>query len=401
MKKVLFVLSSMNIGGVEKSLLSLLSTFPKDKYYVTILLLNKKGGFLEYLPYWVNVEEADWFKYVNPIIMQPPQITVKNYIKENRFFKAISFMKDYFFSKYMGNRYIYYKNILKEIPECNDEYDIAISYAGPTEIIDAYVAKKVKAKKKVAWVHFDVSKHLINKKLYETLYKNYEKIFVVSNEAKKKLIDKISGIEKKAEVFLNIVSENLINEMAEEEQEVKYDNSFINIVTVGRLSKEKGQDIAIETLRLLKNDGYKIRWYCVGDGNTRKEYEELIKKYELEKDFILVGAKLNPYPYIKNADIYVQPSRYEAYCTTISEAIVLKKIIIATDVNGVNEQINNTCGIVVDICYKDIARGIKAIVDNKILKNRIINNIRKEKVNKDKKIKEFFKYLDEEIKYEN
>lgn len=371
MKKILFVLSSMNIGGVEKSLLSLLSTFPKDKYDVTILLLNKKGGFLEYLPSWVNVEEADWFKYVNSIIMQPPQTTVKNYIKENRFFKASSFMKDYFFSKYMKNRYIYYKNILKEIPEYKEEYDIAVSYAGPTEIIDAYVAKKVKAKKKVAWVHFDVSKHLINKKLYEKLYKDYDKIFAVSNEAKKKLLDKISGVERKTEVFFNIVSENLIKEMAEAEQEVKYDDSFINIVTVGRLSKEKGQDLAIETLRLLKNDRYKVRWYCVGDGNSKKEYEELIKKYELEKDFILVGAKPNPYPYIKNADIYVQTSRHEGYCLTLAEAKCLKKIIITTDFTGAKEQIkNNKNGFIVNANVVDIYNKIKIIkekLDTKVV----------------------------------
>ncbi|MCD2502896.1 glycosyltransferase [Clostridium sp. NSJ-145] len=381
MKKVLFVLSYMNIGGVEKSLLSLLATFPKDKYDVTILLLNKKGGFLEYLPSWVKVEEADWFKYVNNIIMQPPQITVKNYIKENRFFTATRFIKDYFFSKYMENRYIYYKNVLKDIPECKEEYDIAVSYAGPTEIIDAYVVKKVKAKKKVAWVHFDVSKHFINKKLYENLYKDYDKIFVVSNEAKQQLLNKISGIERKTEVFLNIISENLIKEMAEAEQEVKYDSSFINIVTVGRLSKEKGQDLAIETLNLLKKDGYKVRWYCVGDGNSRKEYENLIKKYELEEDFILLGAKPNPYPYIKNADIYVQTSRHEGYCLTLAEAKCLNKPIITTNFIGAYEQIKNESnGFIVNADVNNIFDKVKELIFNKQLRDYLTKNLSKQNI---------------------
>ncbi len=76
MKKILFMVSSMNIGGVEKSLLSLLSKIPKDKYEITLLLLEKKGGFLEQIPDWVKVEEASWFKEIKTIIMQSPQQTI-------------------------------------------------------------------------------------------------------------------------------------------------------------------------------------------------------------------------------------------------------------------------------------------------------------------------------------
>ncbi len=359
-KKILFVLSSMNIGGVEKSLLSLLSQIPQDEYDVTVLLLEKKGGFLEYLPKWVKEEEAEWFKDIKEIIMQPPQTTIKNFIKNRNYIKAIRFGVIYFFSRNMENRYIYYKNILKEIPKCNNKYDIAISYAGPTEIIDSYVAKKVDAEKKVAWVHFDVIKHCINKKLYEGMYKSYNKIFAVSNEAKDKLISTISGIENKTELFLNIICKDLINDMANEDQDIKYDSSFTNIVTVGRLSKEKGQDLAIEAMRILKADGYKVRWYCVGEGNSRKEYENLIKKYGLEKEFILVGATPNPYPYIKNADLYVQTSRHEGYCLTLAEAKCLNKEIITTNFTGVNEQIKiEADGIIVDFKKECMVRAIK------------------------------------------
>ena len=365
MKKILFVLSSMNIGGIEKSLLSLLSHIPKDKYDVTILLLEKKGGFLEYLPEWVKVEEAVWFKEIKEIIMQPPQVTIKNYFKNRNYIKALRFGVIYFFSKNMENRYIYYKNILKEIPGCNIKYDIAVSYAGPTEIIDSYVARKVNAEKKVAWVHFDVTKHCINKKLYEGMYKNYNKIFAVSKESKSKLISTISGIENKTEVFLNIICKDLIHDMAEGNQEIKYDSSFINIVTVGRLSKEKGQDLAIEAMRILKAEGYKVRWYCVGEGNSRKEYEELIKECGLEKDFILVGATPNPYPYIKNADLYVQTSRHEGYCLTLAEAKCLNKPIITTNFTGAEEQIKNKIdGIIIDFKKESIVRTIKEYINN-------------------------------------
>src|SRR3954469_2905945 len=105
------MLSSMNIGGVEKSLLSLLSEMPRNEYDITILLLEKKGGFLGYIPDWVKVEEVDWYKSIKPIIMQPPQQTIKNYAKTHQYSKILPFIFSYFTSKYFNNRYLYYKQV--------------------------------------------------------------------------------------------------------------------------------------------------------------------------------------------------------------------------------------------------------------------------------------------------
>ena len=282
------MVSSMNIGGVEKSLLSLLAVIPKEKYEITILTLDKKGGFLEYIPNNVKLIEAEWFKYIKPIIMDSPQNIIKRYIKNYEFLKIPSFIYSYFKSKKTNDRYIYYKHVLKSIPECKEKYDVAIAYAGPTEIIDAYISHKVKAEKKIAWVHFDISKHKINKKLYNNLYERFNKIFAVSNECKKKLDEIIPAVRNKSEVLFNIVSEDLINEMSE--SYVDFDDNYkgIKIITVGRLSKEKGQDLAINVLAKLKQDGYKVRWYCIGDGSAREIYNELIKEKNLEDDFILL-----------------------------------------------------------------------------------------------------------------
>ena len=367
-KKILFMVSSMNIGGVEKSLLSLLSVIPKDKYDITVLTLEKKGGFLDYIPSYIKVEEAAWFKEIKPIIMESPQRTIKKYLKENKVFKIPTFIYSYYKSKNTDNRYIYYKNILKSIPENEGEYDVAIAYAGPTEIIDAYITHKVKAKKKIGWVHFDISKHKINEKLYENLYEKFDKIFTVSNEANKKLNEIIPSTVNKSEVLLNIISKELINEMAKED--INFDNEFdgVKIVTVGRLSKEKGQDLAIKALANLKKDGYKVRWYCVGEGNSREEYESLIKDNKLEEDFILLGATPNPYPYIKNSDIYVQTSRHEGYCLTLAEAKCLCKPIVTTNFTGAYEQIEHGInGLIVplneDYIYKSNVNKLMSFID--------------------------------------
>ena len=393
-KKILFMVSSMNIGGVEKSLLSLLAVIPKEKYEITILTLDKKGGFLEYIPNNVKLIEAEWFKYIKPIIMDSPQNIIKRYIKNYEFLKILSFIYSYFKTKKTNDRYIYYKHVLKSIPECKEKYDVAIAYAGPTEIIDAYISHKVKAEKKIAWVHFDISKHKINKKLYNNLYERFNKIFAVSNECKKKLDEIIPAVRNKSEVLFNIVSEDLINEMSE--SYVDFDDNYkgIKIITVGRLSKEKGQDLAIKALSKLKKDRYDVKWYCIGEGNSRQEFEQLIKEYKLEENFLLLGATSNPYPYIKNADIYVQTSRHEGYCLTLAEAKVLNKPIVTTNFIGAYEQIkNNENGIIVSCNENDLADAIRRLINEKEICSKFSNKLREEKIDTTSEISKLLNYI--------
>ena len=119
-KKILFMISSMNIGGVEKSLISLLSVIPKEKYDITILTLEKKGGFLDYIPSYIKVDEATWFKDIKSIIMESPQSTVKRYLIEGNIFKIPSFVYSYYKSKNTNDRYIY--NECNTINEVNKLY---------------------------------------------------------------------------------------------------------------------------------------------------------------------------------------------------------------------------------------------------------------------------------------
>ncbi|MEH7336890.1 glycosyltransferase [Neobacillus drentensis] len=394
MKRVLFMVGSMNIGGVEKSLLSLLSVLPKGKFDITILLLEKKGVFLEYIPDWVNVKEVKWFRNVMPIIMQPPNQTVKGYLNFRQWFKIPSFIFSYLLSKKFNDRYYYYKEVFKDVPYNTNLYDIAISYAGPTDIIDFYIANKVKATKKISWVHFDVSKHLINEKLYKKIYNVFDKVFVVSKEAKKRLIEKVPTVENKAEIFNNIISFDLINKMSAEN--VYFDERFkgTKILTVGRLSKEKGQDLAIKALAKLLKEGYEVRWYCVGDGNDRKIYEKLIEEYNLKSDFILLGSTPNPYPYIANADIYVQTSRHEGYCLTIAEAKCLKKTIVTTNFIGAYEQIvDGETGFIVECNEETLYRKIKYLIDNKEECIKVSQNLSKDKIDTTEEVQKLINYI--------
>ncbi|WP_249869455.1 glycosyltransferase [Oceanobacillus saliphilus] len=395
MKKIVFMLSSMNIGGVEKSLLSLLNAIPKDKYDITLMLLEKKGGFMQFIPEWVKVKEATWFKHVKTIVMQPPQETVNYYIQNRVFHKIPAFINSYILSeKLLKDRYIYYKNIFKAIPYHEEDFDIAISYQGPTDIIDYYIANKVNAKKKISWVHFDVSKHIINKKLYQRLYRKFDKIFVVSKEGRKKLVEKIPSVFDKAEVFMNIVSYQLISKMSKEEANFDEDYKGIKIVTVGRLSKEKGQDVAIKALSRLRRSGYEVRWYCIGEGNQREEYERLIVKYGLNDDFILMGARTNPYPFIEKSDIYAQTSRHEGYCLTLAEARCLRRPIVTTNFLGANEQITDDYdGLIVNLDDGELYEKIKYLIENPSKCVALSNNLKSSTVNTTEEIKKLLDYI--------
>lgn len=395
MKKILFMVSSMNIGGVEKSLLSLLSEIPRNKYEITLLLLEKKGGFLDQIPSWVKVKEANWFNDIKPIIMQPPKQTIKGYIEKGNYLKLVSFFMCYMIDKYFDNRYLYYKNVFKDVPFNEEEYDVAIAYQGPTDAIDYYITHKVKADKKISWVHFDISRHYINNKLYKKLYTKFNKIYVVSKEANKKLNDIIPGSRYKSEVFFNIVSKDLINKMKNED--VNFDDNFsgINIVTVGRLSSEKGQDLAIEVMYRLKQDGYIAKWYFVGDGSSKQEYKSLINKYELENECALVGAISNPYPYIHKSDIYVQTSRHEGYCLTLAEARCLNKPIVTTDFIGAYEQIrDNENGYIVECSVDELYKKIKYLIDNKYTRDKFITNLSKDNLGTTNEIDKLMSYIE-------
>ncbi|MCU5377760.1 glycosyltransferase [Bacillus cereus] len=390
MKRVLFMVSSMNIGGVEKSLLSLLSVIPKEKYDVTVLMLEKRGGFLKQLPSWVKIEEVTWFENIKPKIMQPPKKTIREYFENAKYIKGLNFLLTYVVSKNLKDRYVFYKEIFKDIPHNKDSYDIAIAYQGPTDIIDYYIVNRVTSEKKISWIHFDVFQHQVNTKLYEKLYNQLDNIYVVSKEAQKHLVEKFPKVKSKTSVFLNIVLPDLINEMAKEK--VEFDNEYkgMKIVTVGRLSKEKGQDLAIKVLSMLRKEGYEVRWYCIGEGENREYYETLICKYNLKQDFLLLGSAINPYPYVNQSDIYVQTSRHEGYCLTLAEAKCLKKPIVTTNFTGAYEQIKDGYnGFVAECNEESLYYKIKYLLDQQRVREEITTNLLEEEFNNLEKVNRF------------
>ncbi|PGM59107.1 glycosyltransferase [Bacillus sp. AFS053548] len=385
--KILFMIINMNIGGTEKALLNMLSEMHEDKYEITVLMLEEFGGFLNELPSNIRIEYVKDYDKIKALLNNPPLLEAMEILKDAKPIRAINLIFHHLLSKIRKDRSSYFKYVLKDYRKFEKEYDIAVAYAGPMDLISYFVMHKINAKKKVQWIHFDVTKISFNNKFAINLYKKFDQIFVVSNEGKEKLIEKLSGIKNKINTFGNIISSSLIEKMAEREPGFDEDFKGIKILTVGRLSIEKGQDLAIKVLSKLKQAGYNVKWYCIGDGEGKAEYLKLINAYNVSEDFILLGTKTNPYPYMKQCDLYVQPSRHEGYCITLSEARCFNNPIVTTNFTGANEQLTNReTGLIVNFDEEEMYKAVKELLDNEILRNEIKINLQKESVDTTKEI---------------
>lgn len=388
MKKILFMVINMNVGGTEKALLNMVSAFPKDKFKITILMLEKHGDFLNYVPEGIQVEYVKGYKNIKPSIIEPLHSVALRHFKKGNLIKASIILLFYLSSKLMKEKSLYYRYILRELPVIQQEYDIAVAYAGPMDFISYYVTNKIKAKKRIQWIHFDVNKIGFNKFFASKIYIKFDKIFVVSEEGKERLLNKIPSLNKKTDVFSNVVSQELIEYQAEEDKGFRDTFDGIRILTVGRLSYEKGQDIAIQALTKLIHNGYKVKWYCIGEGNSRVNYEKLIRDRNVSDNFKLLGSTPNPYPYIKDCDIYVQPSRHEGYCITLAEARCLNKPIITTDFTGAKEQIENgVTGLIVNCDANEIYKAIVNLINDPVLRNELTRNLAGENINTNNEVK--------------
>ncbi|PEC53210.1 glycosyl transferase [Bacillus cereus] len=391
-KKILFMIINMNIGGTEKALLNMVAEIPKEKYEVTILMLEKKGDFLNFIPKEVRIEYVKGYEEMQNILNKPTRLVIADFIKQRKIVKALQLAVLYVISKIMKERSVIFKYCLQNYEGANKNYDIAIAYAGPMDFISYFVANKVEARRKIQWIHFDVEKIYFNKHFVNKVYKKFQHVFVVSDLGKMKLTQTVPELINKTETFLNIISPEMICKMANEGIGFVDDFEGVRILTVGRLSIEKGQDLTISVLAKLKEAGFNVRWYCIGDGKERGMYEMLVKDYDVQGDYIFLGAVSNPYPFMKQCDLYVQPSRYEGYCITLAEARCFNNPIISTDFTGASEQIiHNHNGLIVQFDEQQMYDSVIQILSDKSLEGRLRKNIEKEVVDTREELKKLYK----------
>lgn len=398
MKKIIFVIDSLHCAGAEKSLITLLSLLDYSKYEVDLQLFGYGGALEDLLPKEVNLLEP--LKYTSfcdlsfkaAITESTKSLNFANFLARLKFTLAIRKEK---YTNAQKAR-IFWQKVSNVIEKNDKEYDIAISYAQGVPTF--YVADKIKAKKKYAWVN--VSYHLtgLEKEFQKNYYKIYDKIIAVSDSTREILNEVFPEYNNKIEVIYDINDPNFIYKMSLIGE--SYNDNFdgLRILTVGRLANQKGYDIALEACKILRDKGINFRWYSLGIGSLKDEIEKYIVDNKLENYFKLLGVKSNPYAYIKNCDIYVQTSKFEGFGLAIAEARMLNKPVVTTRFDAVyNQMIDRKNGLVVDMNAKGISEGILELINNKELKNEIINYLEVEKKGNIEELDKFIKLIEEVI----
>lgn len=358
-KKILFVMMSLYNGGAEKSLVNLLNELPHEKYEIDLLLFKKEGLYLSQIPMNVNV-------------LDPPMVlknlysgrskervigTIISRVLYGKSGKASAFRWKYFYSKHVDM-----------LP---GKYDVVLSYTS-NEIL-YYADEKTIADKKIVWIHNDyIAAHHPKDYDYPHL-KNMDAIVTISNKCADILKEVFPEFSNKIYNIPNITSSTVIRKRAEEFFPKEYQSLNCScILSIGRLHPQKGFDMAITAAAQLKRQGVRFKWYVIGNGTLEKSLRKQIKKENVDDCFILLGVRENPYPYIKNCDFVVQPSRYEGKSVVLDEAKILSEPIVATTYPTVKDQVEDGKeGLVVEMSPNGIAQGVKQMIENEVLRKNI------------------------------
>lgn len=384
MKKVLFVINTLGCAGAETALIELLKSLDEKEYEISLYVLMGQGEMIDKIPGNVKLLNDHYCKE-SVLSKQGKQAMIKTvwrtFWKNGDVFGKFSYIIRTF-SAMRSTGKIHPDKILWRVisdgsPRFEETYDLAVAYleGGSTY----YVAEHVKAKKKAAFIHIDYESSGYTKAMDRNCFDKIDRIFTVSDEVKKHFLNVYPKYQDKVMVFHNIINQDEIRKKAEEGTGFEDHFDGVRLLTVGRLTYQKAYDIAIDAMKLIKDRGYKVRWYILGEGSERPALEKKVKELGLEKEFLMPGAASNPFPYYKQADIYIHATRFEGKSIAIQEAQTLGCAIVASDCNGNREQIiQDEDGLLCQLDPESIAEAVISLAEDKEKRIRL-GNAAKEK----------------------
>ena len=385
MKKILFVMNTMGRAGAETALLELLRRIDRSEYDISLFVLTGQGELINSLPLGVNllnrysdttsVHSREGRKH---LFVSGLKVLLKrfNFVRLLPYFavNAAEMIK----KRNLQIEKLLWRAFSDGAERSETKYDLAVSYIEGAAAY--YVADHVMADKKAAFIHVDYKKSGYTRNLDKDCYLKFDRIFGVSKEVTDVFLNVYPELAGKTEVFHNLIDAEGIRRKADSGIGFTDDFSGIRLLTVGRLMAQKSFETSIKACYILKKHGENIRWYVLGEGDRREKLQALIEKLGLERDFILCGAVDNPYPYMKEADIYVHCSRFEGKSLAVQEAQVLGKPIIVSDCSGNREQvIPDEDGVICEFDPRSIAKSIYELIHDenkrdKISKNALVKN---------------------------
>lgn len=345
MKRVLFVVPDLKVGGVQRALIGFLHAAPFDRIDVTLLTFREGGELYSELPDQVHVK-------VEPRMGRREKIraAVSKILRRRGL--------DGLFA--LAKRAYHRSGAIMARADSSGGYDVAVAYSDG--LATWYVAKSVRAAHKIAFVHTDFSKAGYSARQEREIYGSFEQIVFASQAARRSFLSALPEWEGRTAILPNALDVRQVLELAGEPIPC-FGGGAVKLATVGRLSHEKGVGKIPLLLDMLKCAGQKVCWCVVGDGPERESILQQARRLGVEGELMLVGQLKNPYPYMRECDVYIQPSEYEGYCIALAEAKVLCRPMVACDFAGAREQIQNgVTGFVTGAGVEELFPPILALV---------------------------------------
>lgn len=377
MKKIIFVVNTMGRAGAETALLELLKALRHPDYELFLYVIMGQGEMIRHLPSHVKLLN-DRFSEQSVLSQKGKRVMMKTVCRA--FFKNGGYAgklrgicrnaSEMRRAGRLQTDKLLWRMLSDGAQRFDDTFDLAVAYLEGASAY--YVADHVKARKKAAFIHIDYAGAGYTRAMDQGCWERFDRIFGVSDEVREHFLKVYPEYEEKTGVFHNIVDQEAIRRRAGEAGGFQDGYDGMRLLTVGRLTRQKAYDIAIDAMKILKDRGYRARWYVLGEGDQRRALEKKIHALGLDEDFLLPGATDNPFPYYRQTDLYVHATRFEGKSIAIQEAQTLGCAVIASDCNGNREQIRNEQdGILCGLSPQAIADSIGSLLEDEEKRKRI------------------------------
>ena len=392
-KKVLFIIGSLQSGGVSKSMVSLLNAWDTEKYETSLLLCCKDGDvFSDYLPKNIQL-------IYNPVIehVMGGFSSLKWLLAHGHFLLCLGVLLRLILSRI--SRSLASELIAKMMPVVsNVHYDLIVDYGGQQLLY--YMVNKLSATKKVSFFHSDYSKWSFYYNADKKYYPLVDHIFTISQTCVDSLKHFFPNCTDRVSIMENISSPTIIRQQSLEsigEFKVQVDQMKANgntiLCTIGHICRGKGFDFAIEASDILKRNGIHFKWIFIGKV-LEENLLKLIADKKLDDNILLVGIQSNPYPYISLSDIVVHPSRFEGKSIALDEAKILCKPIVVTNFSTVGDQFENgKNGTISEMSGKAVANAVIELINNPNLQDSYRMYLETHIIDNSSEVNKLYKFL--------
>ena len=388
-RKLLFVIPSLRSGGAEKSLVTLLQLLDYARFDVDLLLFRREGLFLSQVPPQVRVLSAG---AAYAAFDSPPAVSLRYFLCRGRLISAVRRLLYGCVMRSSSPKQLQqsWKYISRFLPRLSG-YDAAIAYLEGTSTY--YVVDRVQANKKIAFLHTDYARLRRFQGMDAQYYPKIDRLIGVSPACTEKAQEAFPFLRGKTATMQNLIAPSVLHSMGDAHVPLPQDG-VPNLLTVGRLSEPKGIDLAVKASGALMRRGVRFRWYHIGVGELQQQIEALIAEQDAASCFFLLGEQENPYPYFKQCDIYIQPSRFEGKSIAVDEAKCFARPIVVTDFGTVRDQIaDGVNGLICEKTPQSIADAVERLLREPALRQKLTENLLREKTGNAQEIETLYALL--------